>query len=45
VWITYDKMPVWAKIAAAAVLAVTTPAGGDLFLIRRYFRSNKSNTG
>ncbi len=42
VWITYDKMPLWLKIVVGGTLAVTTPAGGDLFLISRYWRSEKA---
>jgi len=43
-WVHSGKMPLWMRIAIGFVLVVTTPAGSDLFLIRRYWREGGSDT-
>jgi hypothetical protein len=42
VWVSYDRMVLWLRIATAILLIFTTPAGGDLLLIRRYWRGRGS---
>ncbi|MDB6045685.1 MAG: hypothetical protein JWM63_4236 [Gammaproteobacteria bacterium] len=44
-WLNYDRLPLWAKIAAAVGLVLTTPAGSDLFLFARRRRSAKQLKG
>lgn len=41
-WIGYGTMSHWLRIASAIILILTTPAGGDLFLIRRCWRGRGS---
>ena len=35
VWMSYVRMALWLRIASGVILMLTTPAGGDLFLIRQ----------
>jgi hypothetical protein len=37
-WVNYERWPVWAKVVAGIALVLTTPAGGDLFLLFRLRR-------
>lgn len=40
-WVNHDRWPVWGRILAVVVLVLTTPAGGDLFLLFRLARSKR----
>jgi len=42
VWVNYGRMLPWLRIATAILLILTTPAGADLLLIRRYWRGRGS---
>lgn len=40
VWVNAE-MPLWSRLITGAVLTITTPAGRDLLLIRRLWRSQE----
>jgi hypothetical protein len=44
VWISYGRMPLWLRIASGVILTLTTPAGGDLFLIGQLWRRPQDGT-
>lgn len=42
-WLNYANWPIWARIAATMGLVLTTPAGSDLLLFVRLWRSRKKS--